>query len=52
MAVVFKKGNSYITRDGMVIMEELEKEAASPEKLNKKETRNGTFDINLNKIGD
>ncbi|MBG8699166.1 hint domain-/BECR-fold containing toxin, partial [Neisseria meningitidis] len=28
------------------------KEASSPKKLNRKETRNGTFDKNLNRIGD
>ncbi|WP_218667780.1 toxin C-terminal domain-containing protein, partial [Neisseria meningitidis] len=26
--------------------------ASSPKKLNRKETRNGTFDKNLNRIGD
>ncbi|WP_239776289.1 toxin C-terminal domain-containing protein [Neisseria meningitidis] len=28
------------------------KEASSPKNLNRKETRNGTFDKNLNRIGD
>ncbi|HGO5815439.1 TPA: toxin C-terminal domain-containing protein [Mannheimia haemolytica] len=51
-AAVFKKGNSYITRDVDGHNGGAWKEASSPEKLNKKETRNGTFDINLNKIGD
>lgn len=49
---MFKKGNSYITRDVDGHNGGAWKEAASPKKLNKKETRNGTFDINLNKIGD
>ncbi|WP_133118698.1 toxin C-terminal domain-containing protein [Conservatibacter flavescens] len=51
-AVIFKKGNSYITRDVDGHNGGAWKEASSPEKLNKKETRNGTFDINLNRIGD
>ncbi|QLB15306.1 hypothetical protein A6B39_07470 [Mannheimia granulomatis] len=51
-AAVFKKGNSYITRDVDGHNGGAWKEAASPEKLNSKETRNGTFDINLNRIGD
>lgn len=51
-AVVFKKGNSYITRDVDGHNGGAWKEASSPEKLNSKETRNGTFDINLNRIGD
>ncbi|MFC1150989.1 toxin C-terminal domain-containing protein, partial [Pasteurella multocida] len=51
-AAVFKKGNSYITRDVDGHNGGAWKEASSPEKLNKKETRNGTFDINLNRIGD
>lgn len=28
------------------------KEASTPEKLNSKNTRNGTFDLNLKRIGD
>ena len=51
-AVIFKKGNSYISRDKDGHNGGAWKEASSPEKLNKKETRNGTFDKNLNRIGD
>ncbi|MDO7484452.1 toxin C-terminal domain-containing protein [Acinetobacter baumannii] len=51
-AAVFKKGNSYISRDVDGHNGGAWKEASSPEKLNSKETRNGTFDINLNRIGD
>ena len=51
-AAIFKKGNSYISRDKDGHNGGAWKEASSPEKLNKKETRNGTFDKNLNRIGD
>ncbi|MGT9759622.1 toxin C-terminal domain-containing protein [Neisseria meningitidis] len=52
-AAIFKKGKSYISRDvdshnGGAC----ERKQSSPEKLNRKETRNGTFDKNLNRIGD
>ncbi|WP_228702691.1 toxin C-terminal domain-containing protein [Faucicola boevrei] len=51
-AVVFKKGNSYISRDVDGHNGGAWKEASSPEKLNSKDTRNGTFDVNMNRIGD
>lgn len=51
-AAIFKKGNSYISRDVDGHNGGAWKEASSPEKLNNKSTRNGTFDINMNKIGD
>ncbi|UOO80756.1 toxin C-terminal domain-containing protein [Uruburuella testudinis] len=51
-AVIFKKDNSYITRDVDGHIGGAWKEASSPEKLNSKNTRNGTFDLNLKKIGD
>ena len=51
-AAIFKKGNSYISRDKDGHNGGAWKEASSPEKLNKKETRNGTFDKNQNRIGD
>ncbi|ENV56902.1 hypothetical protein F951_01242, partial [Acinetobacter soli CIP 110264] len=51
-AVIFKKGNSYISRDVDGHNGGAWKEASSPQKLNSKETRNGTFDINMNRIGD
>ncbi|MBW5319381.1 hint domain-/BECR-fold containing toxin, partial [Escherichia coli] len=49
---IFKKGNSYISRDRDEHNGGAWKEASSPKKLNRKETRNGTFDKNLNRIGD
>lgn len=49
---IFKKGNSYITRDRTGHKGGAWKEASSPENLNKKSTRNGTFDVNMNRIGD
>ena len=49
---IFKKGNSYISRDRDGHNGGAWKEASSPKKLNRKETRNGTFDKNLNRIGD
>lgn len=51
-AAVFKKGNSYISRDVDGHNGGAWKEASSPEKLNNKATRNGTFDINMKRIGD
>lgn len=51
-AAVFKKGNSYISRDVDGHNGGAWKEASSPEKLNSKATRNGTFDINMKRIGD
>ena len=51
-AVVYKKGNSYITRDLDAHNGGAWKEASSPEKLLSKKTRNGTFDKDMNKIGD
>ncbi|HID7709975.1 TPA: polymorphic toxin-type HINT domain-containing protein, partial [Neisseria meningitidis] len=51
-AAIFKKGKSYISRDVDSHNGGAWKEASSPEKLNRKETRNGTFDKNLNRIGD
>ncbi|WP_082249234.1 toxin C-terminal domain-containing protein, partial [Acinetobacter calcoaceticus] len=51
-AAVFKNGKSYISRDVDGHNGGAWKEASSPEKLNSKETRNGTFDINMNRIGD
>ncbi|MDO4897047.1 MAG: toxin C-terminal domain-containing protein [Moraxella sp.] len=51
-AVVFRKGNSYISRDVDGHNGGAWKEASSPEKLNSKGTRNGTFDINMNRVGD
>lgn len=48
---IFKKGNSYITRDKFGHIGGAWKEASSPEKLSRKETRNGTFDRNMKKIG-
>ncbi|MDO4894243.1 toxin C-terminal domain-containing protein [Moraxella sp.] len=50
--IIFKKGNSYITRDRTGHKGGAWKEASSPEKLNRKETRNGTFDINMNRVDD
>ncbi|PAF44761.1 toxin C-terminal domain-containing protein [Helicobacter sp. 11S02596-1] len=46
------KKNSYITRDQDSHNGGAWKEANSPRNLGKKETRNGTFDRDLNKIGD
>ena len=51
-AAIFKKGKSYISRDVDSHNGGVWKEASSPKKLNRKETRNGTFDKNLNRIGD
>ncbi|HFC6041093.1 TPA: polymorphic toxin-type HINT domain-containing protein [Neisseria meningitidis] len=51
-AAIFKKGKSYISRDVDSHNGGAWKEASSPKKLNRKETRNGTFDKNLNRIGD
>lgn len=51
-AAIFKKGNSYISRDVDGHNGGAWKEASSPKKLNSKNTRNGTFDKNLNRIGD
>ncbi|WP_228777242.1 toxin C-terminal domain-containing protein, partial [Neisseria meningitidis] len=43
-AAIFKKGKSYISRDVDSHNGGAWKEASSPKKLNRKETRNGTFD--------
>ncbi|EJU54132.1 hypothetical protein NMEN255_0605 [Neisseria meningitidis NM255] len=51
-AAIFKKGKSYISRDVDSHNGGAWKEASSPKELNRKETRNGTFDKNLNRIGD
>ncbi|EPI8021501.1 polymorphic toxin-type HINT domain-containing protein, partial [Neisseria gonorrhoeae] len=51
-AAIFKKGKSYISRDVDSHNGGAWKEASSPKNLNRKETRNGTFDKNLNRIGD
>ncbi|WP_446230390.1 toxin C-terminal domain-containing protein [Pasteurella testudinis] len=51
-AAIFKKGNSYISRDVDGHIGGAWKEASSPDKLNRKDTRNGTFDIELNRLGD
>ena len=51
-AVVFKKGNSYISRDVDGHNGGAWKEAASPEALNQKSTRRGTLDKDMNRIGD
>ncbi|MDO4907795.1 MAG: toxin C-terminal domain-containing protein [Neisseria sp.] len=50
-AAVFKKGNSYISRDVDGHSGGTWKEASSPEKLNSDKTRNGTFDENMKRIG-
>lgn len=51
-AAIYKKGNSYISRDMDGHNGGAWKEASSPSKLNSKTTRNGTFDVNLKRIGD
>lgn len=51
-AAVFKKGNSYISRDVDGHNGGAWKEASSVDKLNQKNTRNGTYDVNMNRIGD
>ncbi len=51
-AAVYKKGSSYISRDVDGHNGGAWKEASSVEKLNSKSTRNGTYDINMNRIGD
>ena len=51
-AVIFKKGNSYISRDVGGHNGGAWKEASSAQKINAKVTRNGTFDINMQRIGD
>ena len=51
-AAVFKKGNSYISRDIDGHNGGAWKEASSVDKLNSKTTRNGTYDINMKRIGD
>lgn len=51
-AAIFKKNNSYISRDVDGHNGGAWKEASSPEKLNAKSTRNGTFDVNMKRIGD
>lgn len=51
-AAVYKKGNSYISRDVDGHNGGAWKEASSVDKLNSKSTRNGTYDINMNRIGD
>ncbi len=51
-AAVYKKGNSYISRDVDGHNGGAWKEASSVDKLNSKSTRNGTFDVNMNRIGD
>ncbi|MBR6877164.1 MAG: toxin C-terminal domain-containing protein [Neisseriaceae bacterium] len=51
--LVFKKGNSYISFDRTSHSGGYWKEASSPNRLNLKQTRNGTFNKNLTKkVGD
>ncbi|WP_341647112.1 toxin C-terminal domain-containing protein [Thauera sp. SDU_THAU2] len=49
---VYKKGNSYITRDATGHNGGAWKMAESVDKLKSKTGRDGTFDVNLNRIGD
>jgi hypothetical protein len=49
---VYKKGNNYITPDVDQHSGGAWKMANSVKNLGKKDTRSGTYDINLNKIGD
>ncbi|MDD2030001.1 toxin C-terminal domain-containing protein [Pseudomonas sp. 39167] len=49
---VFKLGNRYITRDLDGHNGGAWKMADSVKALGRKETRSGTFDVNLNRIGD
>ena len=49
---VYKKGNQYITPDVDSHNGGAWKMAGSVKDLGSKKTRTGTFDINLNKIGD
>ncbi|WP_222860836.1 toxin C-terminal domain-containing protein [Aliarcobacter cryaerophilus] len=51
-AKVYKKGNSYIVRDLDNHNGGAWKEASSVKELSNKNTRNGTFDKDLNRIGD
>ena len=51
-AAVYKKGNSYISRDTTGHIGGAWKEASSVDALNRKSTRNGTFDVNMKKVGD
>ena len=49
---VFKKGKDYITRDVDGHNGGAWKKAKSVKDLAKKETRSGTYDANLNRVGD
>jgi len=49
---VFRRGNDYITRDTDGHINGAWKMAKNVKDLAKKETRSGTYDANLNKIGD
>lgn len=49
---MFKRGNDYITRDLDGHNGGAWKMADSVKNLGSKETRSGTFDVNLNRIGD
>jgi filamentous hemagglutinin len=49
---IFKKGKYYITRDIAGHVGGAWKMADSVKSLGSKKTRSGTYDINLNRIGD